>query len=302
MLSETSRLKFIKDFSIPMPVVSGNYFDYFINLYDPLLKTREKFELLMNAIGQAGDEEKFYTQSSELRHRMIDYISGKPAYAALENDDLPDIKTQNHGVRQENIYNTNNVGQLMISVDMKTANFQSLRYYDESLTDGETDFDSFVQKFNQHPYFQKSKMLRQVIFGKLNTKKQQRISRFLLDGVLKNTIDAGIAIEHLRLLGSDEFMVMSSEDRHEDDLRKIETVVNNSKVVLRVHSFWLRKVHPDYDFMVKEWTGSSPSFKNTPSFFFPQVVKYYLGMEIEERDMVFIHEGRLASFKEPLFA
>ena len=49
-VSESTRKKFAKDFSLPIPVFKSPYFEYYVELYDTILQTKRKLGLLQKEI------------------------------------------------------------------------------------------------------------------------------------------------------------------------------------------------------------------------------------------------------------
>jgi len=316
VLTDQTRRRFVKDFSLQIPVLTDPYFEYYLELYDPLYSTEGYYKLLVDAVNHYGGEEQFFVAGADLRDRIISHVENKPRYQAFaknEDDFIGKMKVRDLGVRQEGIYHAGNADTLFISIDIKTANFQSLRYFDADFVDGCASYEDFVGRFTDHPaYFAKSKNLRQSIFGKLSPTRQQHINRWMLNHVLQSVIEAGIPEERLRLLGSDELIVVSSEKDFVSDWELTSTNHTGSlfrryrdKVEgafnLRVEPFWLRRIHPDHDFFVKEWDGATPKFRNVPVFVLPQVIKYYFGKPVEEYDLMFMHEDKVARYLNPLF-
>ncbi len=49
-VSDGLKKRFVKDFSLPIPVVKSPYFDYYIEMYDGLFKTKEKYLMMLAEI------------------------------------------------------------------------------------------------------------------------------------------------------------------------------------------------------------------------------------------------------------
>ena len=56
--------------------------------------------------------------------------------------------------------------------------------YDNELTLGYDDYESLIGHVSNFEYFKKSKYLRQVIFGNMLPKKQQRLQKWVIDQVI----------------------------------------------------------------------------------------------------------------------
>jgi hypothetical protein len=73
----------------------------------------------------------------------------------------------------------------------------------------------------------------------------------------------------------------------------------------RVEEFHFSRIAEGHDYFIKTTKNENGpdkvEFKNVPGHFFAQIYKKHLGLDVDEKDMVFYHEGLLAQFKEPLF-
>jgi hypothetical protein len=72
-------------------------------------------------------------------------------------------------------YTKNNHQKYFISIDMKSANFQSLRLTDPELVLNTSTWEELVGKFTTYELFGKCKAFRQKVLSYLNQKKQQKI-------------------------------------------------------------------------------------------------------------------------------
>ena len=78
-----SKLKkrFVKDFSLPIPIVEEPYFTYFVDLYDDLLDTHKKLDMMRDyaskfdtADALISHYENFKTMSSKILNQ-VPYIT-----------------------------------------------------------------------------------------------------------------------------------------------------------------------------------------------------------------------------------
>jgi hypothetical protein len=81
-------------------------------------------------------------------------------------------------------------GAYMISLDMISANFSSLKYYNPALVRNCTSWNEFLSQFTSIKYFHESKFFRQLVFGSLNTKKQQIITKYIIQQVCLRSNDS----------------------------------------------------------------------------------------------------------------
>ncbi|MEG1222930.1 MAG: hypothetical protein RSD69_04560, partial [Bacilli bacterium] len=83
--------------------------------------------------------------------------------------------------------------------------------------------------------------------------------------------------------------------------------VPENKRFFRVEEFVFNKINPDSDYghffkTSIDLNGNVKEvFKSVPNLFFPQIFKHKFNMPLDEKDMLFFHEGRLARFMEPIY-
>ena len=67
-------------------------------------------------------------------------------------------------VGEHSLYSEETNGKFYVSIDLKKANFQALKF--AGVLD-DVDYDHFMYKYGADEYIRNSKYLRQVIFGKM---------------------------------------------------------------------------------------------------------------------------------------
>lgn len=300
--------RFVKDFSLPIQVTDPKYFEYFKGLYDEQYGISDKEKLLEAAIAQAGGVNQFMEQMSETRNTIIEAIKATQAYADFidsKNEDFLskgrfEIPQEIRGVRfskSSDIYNRNNAGKEFFSIDLRKANFQVLKYYNPEIVFGADTYEDFISKFSDFEYLKKSKYLRQVIFGNLNVGRQVTIEKYLTSKVLERMLDFGIEPQDVRVFTNDE-IVFNASDYNEDEIRSF--VASFDDIEAEVTKFKLVQIG-DKDYYVKELSDGSKKFKKVPVVYFAQAYKKYMNLPIEDNDLVFVYEGRIARFDSPIF-
>ena len=154
-VSHSLRKRFIKDFNLPIQLIQDPYFDYFIDLYDPIYKTKSKYVMFKEAVGTLGGEEAFFAENTRIKEAMITQISESSAFDKLVNFTNKDQTVPK--TRKENLYSMANVGKFFVAIDMVKANFQSLKRLDKDLVLGAESYDSLVEQFTSLEYFKKAK-------------------------------------------------------------------------------------------------------------------------------------------------
>lgn len=284
IVSDNIKHRFIKDFNLP--IVVYDYFDYFMALYDNIFKTFEKYSMLF-AVLRDHPGEDFFKLFNTLKDDIIKHVSSKESYKELQAANLGHSKVLPKG----NIFNEYNDGKTFVSLDLKKANFQALKYFNPELVDNCVDYETFIRQFTNYDYFIQSKKLRQIIFGNLNPKRQQAIQR----KIMAEFIDEWLYDNKNIISASSDEIIIAIEDEKYADVMKSDVI----GIELHTTFFKLKHLKP-HSFFVREFPDGTFDFKCVPAHFFAQVYKYYTKQGIEERDLTFYFEGKKARFIEPL--
>jgi len=107
-----------------------------------------------------------------IQNLIVSQITHSDAFKKFNADKLIDFQLdKNSHYTSKSIYMQINDGQCFISIDIKQANFSSLKYYDKNIVLGCDTWEELLSKYTTHQYFLKSKIIRQIILSKLNSKK-----------------------------------------------------------------------------------------------------------------------------------
>ena len=301
--------RFCNDYSLPISVYEPKLMEYYINLYDNILQTKSKYELLKTTLADFDyNKDAFLSYGNQLAERVINKIKETDAFnnfMTCDMDEYMPIHNEIEGikyVKSVNLYNPDNDGKYFVSIDMRKANFQALQYFDREIVFNTNSYNDFISMFTDKTYFKESKDIRQVIFGKLTNGRFQRQERCMMEKALNVLIHFGypanVPTSTVKVFTTDEIIL---EGRPEElcytDLGCI--IFINTGIRVKVEPFKLRYLgHGAY---VKEHeNGEPPTFKCCSSVYFPQIYKTYMGKPIHDKDLYFMHEKKLAKFIEPL--
>lgn len=302
--------RFCKDYSLPIVIFQEPIFSYFIELYDPLLQTKQKQEYLHKYLNSISNIEDFFTNSNLIISNIQNFIKSSSTYQKMNDLDLlqlsKSICSSNIQITNKNIYIEENNNKHLTSIDLKKANFNVFNFLGFKEETNIQSYEELVTKFINNPhsieYYLNSKMLRQVIFGDLNPARQQKIQKIIIHKFCELLQSKGL---ELSSASSDEIIINSKENPL--NIKKfLEDNTPHNMHFFRVENIYIQKIHPDKDFFIKETVDSQSNvlkteFKNVPSYFFPQVYKQYSKQNLHEYDLLFYHEGFQATFKEQLF-
>ena len=173
------RQRFVKDYNLPINVFDDNLFEYYIQLYDffPYLRYKETIEKIENEYD--GCVEKWLEYCASVRDNAINGVMETEEYKKFNSMDLSQYNfTPICGERSCYTEETN--GKRCLSIDLRKANFQALKYVGVV---SDATYEQFIHRFGGDDYIANSKYLRQVIFGKMNPSRQIKIEKYLMSKV-----------------------------------------------------------------------------------------------------------------------
>ena len=308
------RQRFVKDYNLPINIFDDNLFEYYIQLYDffPYLRYKETIEKIENEYD--GCVEKWLEYCASVRDNAINGVIETEEYKNFNSMDLSQYNfTPICGERSCYTEETN--GKRFLSIDLRKANFQALKYvgviYDVT-------YEQFVNRFGGDGYIANSKYLRQVIFGKMNPSRQIKIEKYLMSKVyeaIKDTTEKyGFTIFSMN---SDELIFEIPKEfynncQEDEDIHELITYIyylvgENVGAEIKVEYIEVKRLpivsangtKIDAYERTNLFTNQK-TLKKASTTFFPQIYKLWNEMLIEEYDMVFYFENQLATFNQEL--
>lgn len=306
-LSNTVKNRFIKDWKMPIQVVQEPFFSYAMETVDSHFQSVSKLKMLTDVIDVLGTEEDFFSESNRVKTSLIAAIQDTPKYKELQNDNLGSFDINEIGIRQKDIYTMVNVNKTFISLDLVKANFNVMKMYDSTLTLGFDNYEDLVGSVTDFDYFKKSKYLRQVIFGNMIPKKQQKLQKWVMRQLIDMLhTDVGIEMDDFDSTSADEVLFAVDPQDAEKFVEMVERKLASNELTkqfsswVRVETFTLKSIG-DKKFFAKTYPNGDVDFKGIPSFLFMQVYKKFLNEELTSLDKTFYHEGYVASFDTGVF-
>lgn len=306
-----STSQFIKETSLPVPVASDPYFSHFVDLYEPLFQSKTKWQNYRK-------ERSITSTTSDTRHSIVEHVKAKDAFQTFDKGDMTQYELDQDFVKQFNLYKSlyhgDNRGSHFISIDLKKANFSSLRFVDAHIVDKCETYEEFVSQFSSNEHFVRSKKIRQVIFGHLNPKRQSKVEKKIMEHLLRLLLETNQMWkpEHVITFTNDEIVLKCDSKEHA--LRMVHQLTgkvfpNNQwkGVPFHIEAFYLRGLFAKNQASVgyaKEFyhpAAEKPfELKNVQSFLFAQVYKNYIGEPITKMDRAFIH-NKVLCFASNIF-
>ena len=308
------RQRFVKDYNLPINIFDDNLFEYYIQLYDffPYLRYKETIEKIENEYD--GCVEKWLEYCASVRDNAINGVIETEEYKNFNSMDLSQYNfTPICGERSCYTEETN--GKRFLSIDLRKANFQALKYvgviYDVT-------YEQFVNRFGGDGYIANSKYLRQVIFGKMNPSRQIKIEKYLMFKVYESIKDItekyGLTIFSMN---SDELIFEIPKEfynncQEDEDIHELITYIyylvgENVGAEIKVEYIEVKRLpivsangtKIDAYERTNLFTNQK-TLKKASTTFFPQIYKLWNEMLIEDYDMMFYFENQLATFNQEL--
>ena len=309
------RQRFVKDYNLPINIFDDNLFEYYIQLYDffPYLRYKETIEKIENEYD--GCVEKWLEYCASVRDNAINGLMETEEYKKFNSMDLSQYNfTPICGERSCYTEETN--GKRFLSIDLRKANFQALKYVGVI---SDVTYEQFINRFGGDDYIANSKYLRQVIFGKMNPSRQIKIEKYLMfkvyEAIKDITEDYGLTIFSMN---SDELIFEIPKEFYDNGLIDYENsreLANNIYdlvgesvgVEIKVEYIEVKRLpivsangtKIDAYERTNLFTNQK-TLKKASTAFFPQIYKLWNEMLIEDYDMVFYFENQLATFNQEL--
>ncbi len=275
---------FCKLFDLNVP--NFNEFDYYINQYKKLWRWKNMDDLISLYESAESQIEDIFKYKIDKSNEIIDFLKNTRSYNELNDDNLiPDLPTNKNFTLVE--------GKKYLSIDLKMANWQVLKKYDPSFLNelGDT-YSQFLDKFNIHPVFHKSKHFRQYIFGNLNPKRQIKAQRDIINDVINRL--SGVDGLNLEFIKNDE-VVFSYDDITSLRIRELEDIIKNESYNVKIFKTDIKedfRINIYLDFYENELYRELTGCNGSKYFIF--LKKYILNESLDVRDLYFRFDGDLA--------
>lgn len=299
MVLESIKLKkkFCKDCNIPITVFDNPYFYQRLCTLEPVYNGIDKFDIFCEELECYRNEQEYFEHYNVVKEKIIDALSNNTAFQRFLQDSF-DAAT---GYPERNIYIEDNDTQVFISIDMKKANFSALHHYDPEIFNRCETWEEYVGSFTDDRHIIGSKYIRQVVMGACNPKKQIRYEKWLMSNLLKYIVKCHPSV-NVFSLGSDEIILHCDPGCGLSFNDLLETIRNEPSRIgslVRINTFNLFKINGTNGWLKMNYDDTI-SFKCLDGDTIHQVVKYYFGEPITKDDLVFYHNGKLATYLEAI--
>ena len=310
--------RFISDYKLPIPLINEKYFFYHLALYQEDYNSLEYYFELLDMIGKkyGGDCNKFLEDYYNVRDKIITTIVESEAFQKFNTMDMNVFTIKDRpNITSNNIYNNDNIGKFFISIDLKKANFQTLRNIDKDIVFGADTYEEFIGKFTDLDYIKESKYTRQVIWGKCNPKRHITAEKYFIIQIYKKVIEQFPHLSNKCVSLSNDEMIFNVDFLQYNDkltcfsLKKdIQTIAKEIGFDVHVEFFHLKGYNLVFKesrsirktFFMKDYFCTDGKFKmiGVPLQYHSIAYKLYKGKELSEIDYHFDYEGMDARFCE----
>ncbi len=297
---------FVKYTEIPIPTNHPDHFEYFVEKLEKYFGCKKYLDAIYHDISLFDPDGKLQRKNFSLYKKQLWRLKEQiqklllndeqyKEFCKMSTDGLPKIIIEN------NVYSEMNTGKILLSVDVKSANFRVLQHYCSKLFGSFNEWSDFLQQFTEYKFPLISKAFRLMTINELDNKEANKFPIIFINEVLqqisqtKYNNDSEIISQ---VCCKNDEVVFEIIKPNEFDYKEFNDIVNQTRKFFRVRMFKLEKIskHSDskYNYFVKNFIDiSEPStveFKNIPKRHIMQVVKNYSNDEIEELDFKYSDE------------
>ena len=295
----TDKLKerFARDCKIPIRLYAEPYFTERLELLDKYYDTLSKWQAFCAEVEKFPNEEEYFAMYNSTKEAAIDFIKSSEGFTNFNKLDMNQFAVKNKNLPSKDIFKPSNIGKAFISLDMKKANFSSLKAYDPTIFGNAETWEDFIRKFTDSEYIVSSKYIREVIMGNCNPSRVITYEKHITDTILTKLLAAGIDVESVVFFSNDEIVI----DVNKNPLvilAHIEEVLPTVEVPIRVEQFTLSAVKKNNKIIgyIKELFDGSYDFKCFNNQDLLLVMRKLQNEEIRQSDLVFENEGFLAKY------
>jgi len=248
-----------------------------------------KLELFKEELEQFNTEQDYYDHYNKVKDGAINFIKNSTGYEKLINMNMQEFKIDNFGITDKHIWKHTSNGKRYISIDLKKANYQALKFLDPAIVNNSETYEDFISLFTDLKHIVNSKYIREVIFGNCCCKRHFAIEKFIMKKYL-DCLLIYIPVSEIQVFSDDEIVFSYSG---EGILNKIKEAVKEIPFTVRIEDFTVKNII-DTDMHLKLLTDGTTDFKCVPALYMPFVCRAYLDEPVKETDKMFYYEKMLS--------
>lgn len=188
--------------------------------------------------------DEFVKHQAVIREQIFNEIKEHKSYKSFNEMDMNHFKIDQDlkGLHQS-IYHERCEDCYYLSLDLKKANFQVLKYLDPSIVKNADSYEAFISHYTDDEWIIASRAFRQVGFGQLNGKRISTVSKWLIGQYIKPVLNIlGCGLDHLEVFQKDEVIFkLPKMDNYKDIISKINSIELEHPVEVHIELF---KIEP----------------------------------------------------------
>lgn len=302
----TNELKrrFTKDYKVQIKVFEEPFFSERLILFHKHFNIIDNYELFLKTIENFENEDEYFTFYKQIKETVMEDIKSKLGFQNFNNMSMEefDIDNKYKGLPSKDIYHHSNKGRKFVSIDMKKANFSSLKHFDPTIFDNKNTWEEYLSQFTDNEYIIGSKYIREVIFGNCNPKRQTSYEKYLMSILLSHL---GDIVENIPIVffSNDEIIFditdsFTNEQEENEFLQHITTVVSAESVPFRVEKFKLKEIIDTNNNnkvlgYLRCFDDGNFDFKKVTHLYLPIILRYLYNEHINDIDLIFELEDEL---------
>lgn len=300
-ITEKLKERFCKDCNIPIRIFREPYFKDRILLYDSQYHTIEKWKTFIKELEKYVNEQEYFEDYNRIKDTAINDIKKSDGYNRFINHDMNEFRIKHNDLPSKDVYKPSNVGGRFISIDMKQANFNALKYYSEDIFNNAKTWEGFISKYTDNKHIINSKYIRQVILGNCCARRQVTYEKYLMSQVLIYLLDHNIIIKDDVEVFSNDEIVIGVRDNSGKLHNDLSMVIRQFNFPLTIVEYILCDISGTAGYCqerILESGGVDIILKCANTYNLPYILRYLNKQEVTENDKVFMQEGKLAKFIE----
>ena len=310
-IEQKIRYKFCNIAGIPIKIHRQPYFSSRIKLFDKMFGAEQKFNDFMEEVSEFKNRQAYFEFYNSVVENAISTIRNSQGFKRLSRCNMVEYAITNKEIKEDTVYNLKNDGESFISIDLIKANFTALKWFDTEIVASKLTYEMFIQEIaGNYKHLIESKYLRQTILRKCDSPRQTKIGRYLMDQLMTSTLIKTVTAEQIVCFNNDEIIIHVTKDYTIKQYEQLHSEIKNQCYTLQIdiHCEWftLHNIENTSFYYKKSIAGEieagSIELKCVEAQFIPFILRQLQNEEVNEEDLVFMHEGRLAKLLEtPVF-
>ncbi len=292
------RKRFCKDANVPITIFNFSLFEHRVDLFNDQYDTRRKYNDFVEDLKSFETEQDYFEHYNNVKDRAIDDIKNSAGYKLFNEMDMKKFQVGDslRKITSKDIYHESNVGKFFISIDMRQANFNTLKSFSADIFNNRESWEQFIRQYTDCKHIVESKYVRQVIMGNCNPGRHITYEKYLMSLALQKLIDSElISINNVVMFSNDEIIIVCNNLPLNEQLEirnKILSAIGEDKY--RVEFFKLVDLN-GFGY-VKLYTNKKMDFKCVEPEFLPMILRKLKGEVISEFDKRFWFKGEICTF------